>query len=457
MALASYEPAKSVTGLSESPFFHHQYSSVTDAISEPAGNERDLKRVRRLLAEHQLKYFPKRRVNHFQSDVVNVFREYGPCLRDRQYRHKANNVIRANKPIGIGYALAEVNIAELESGWSVPFNVRRVRSGEDEIEVGAAQIKAICERAEFAGCLNINACDSSYGVAKYIGPVSEIENLVSVIRLRHGNKIYETEPKATRGAPQIYGGKYYLIEATDTKSYTGKGGDYQVARRSLFEKEASEKARIERRTKKGRELAIELRRWKGLKMRTKKGHSMKEVEFDVVGIRVLEKASAKRIFKRDVFVAVVGTKREQLKLEEIVDEFYHRFDLEVTNRLMKQNLYLEGYQTPVVEHFDNWTVLVQEAMWLLWTASGEVEEVCSKWQKYSERKKEKGDRPTAAQTRKGLAKLLLTFEKEDFLPKKCKKGRGREKGEKQRPRQRYEVVRKWHREIEISGRSNQKE
>ena len=72
MALASCQTAKSVVALSKSPVFHHQYCSLTDAISNLAKNERELKRVRKLFQEHWLKYFPIRGVNHFQTDVVNI-------------------------------------------------------------------------------------------------------------------------------------------------------------------------------------------------------------------------------------------------------------------------------------------------------------------------------------------------------------------------------------------------
>ena len=180
-----------------------------------------------------------------------------------------------------------------------------------------------------------------------------------------------------------------------------------------------------------------------MKMRSKRGNSMKEVEFEIVGIRVLHRETGERIFKQDVFVAVVGERRHELKIEEIAEVFYHRFDLEVTNRFLKQNLFLENYQTPDIQHLDNWAELATEAMWLLWTASAEVENVCEKWQKYSAPKAEKGERKTPSQTRKGLARLILTFEKEPYLPKKCKKGLGREKGTKFEPRTQYKVVKKW--------------
>ena len=75
MALASYEGAKSVVGLSNSPVFHHQFSSVSKAIANLAKNKHELKRVRKLFREHQQRYFPIKARNYWQTDVVNIFRQ----------------------------------------------------------------------------------------------------------------------------------------------------------------------------------------------------------------------------------------------------------------------------------------------------------------------------------------------------------------------------------------------
>jgi hypothetical protein len=115
MALASYREAKSVVALSKSPVFHHEFSSVFKAIDALAKDKHELKRVRKLFREQWLKYFPVKERNHFQTDVVNIFREHAPCLRNRQYRHRANNVIAGNKPLGIGYGLSLVNLADFQS------------------------------------------------------------------------------------------------------------------------------------------------------------------------------------------------------------------------------------------------------------------------------------------------------------------------------------------------------
>lgn len=260
-----------MVGLSKSPVFHHQYSSVFKAIDALAQNNHELNRVRRLFKEHWLKYFPRRERNYFQTDVVNIFREHSPSLKDRQYRHKANQVIGGNKPLGIGYPLSLVNVADFASSWSLPFDVRRVKSNEDEVEVAAEQIRSICQSQEFDRSLNINAADSSYGVAKYIAQVNEISNLVNVIRLRHGNKVFEGEFQETGGAPQIYGTQYYLIEESGWKEYRKKEKTYLKYLTSIYEKEADECAEIEKRTKKGKRLKIELRRWRAMKMRTRNG------------------------------------------------------------------------------------------------------------------------------------------------------------------------------------------
>jgi hypothetical protein len=389
--------------------------------------------------------------------VVNLFRQYSPCLKGRQYRRRANQVIAGNQPLGIGFGLSFVNLADFQSSWSLPYSVQRIGEHEDEILVAVEQIKRICESEEFLESLQINACDSSYGVAKYIAKVNSISNLVNVIRLRHGNKVDESDYQETGGAPQIYGQQYYLIEASGWKEYRTKKKITRKYLTSIYEKQADEFAEIEKETKKGKPLRIELRRWKGMKMRSKQGNSMKEVEFDIVGIRVFHRETGERIFKQDVFAAVVGERREELSIEEIAEVFYHRFDLEVTNRFLKQNLFLESYQTPDVQHLDNWTVLAQEAMWLLWSASEEVENICEKWQQYSSPKVAKGGRQTPSQTRKGMERLLLTFEQEAYLPKKCKKGRGREKGQKCEPRKRYQVVKKWGELVEIIKNRPQQE
>ena len=105
-------------------------------------------------------------------------------------------------------------------------------------------------------------------------------------------------------------------------------------------------------------------------------------------------------------------------------------------------MFLEGFQTPKKENIENWVLTAQTAMWLLYEAADEVENVSAKWQKYSEPKIKEGEKRTPSQTKKGAERLFLTFEKDGYLPKKCEKGVGRRKGEKQVKRVEYKVEKK---------------
>ena len=67
MAVASYREARSVVAVSKSPVFHHQYSSITKAISNLAKDERELGRVQKLFKGQWLEYFPLSSVNYFQG------------------------------------------------------------------------------------------------------------------------------------------------------------------------------------------------------------------------------------------------------------------------------------------------------------------------------------------------------------------------------------------------------
>ena len=439
MALASFKAAKSVVQLSESPVFHFQFSSISDAVTNFARTAADWFERRQSLQKLFLKYFQWKAIIDWQSDGVSLFREHSKCLKDLQFVHKANTVIRGNKPVGIGYPLLFINLADFANRWSLPFEVEIAGKDTDYVSLAAEKFKVLCEREEFREVLNINTADASFSCPKYLSPTSKIKNLVSITRLRHGKKVCFAERRATRGAPQIYGEDWYLREASGDWSQKRKDETITKYQRSIYEKEPNEQTVVFTKTKKDRELRIEIRRWNEMLMHSSDGFSMKEAEFDLVSFRVLDVKTGDRVFKEDVFVSVLGVGRKRLSLKEVYERFRRRFDLEVTNRFLKQEMFLEAFQTPQKENVENWVLTAQTAMWLLYEASDEVERVSAKWQKYGEPKIKEGEKRTPSQTKKGAERLFLTFEKEPYLPKKCEKGVGRRKGEKQVKRVEYKV------------------
>jgi len=442
MALASFKSAKSVVQLSESPIFHYQYSSISDAITNLARTSAERNERRKLLQRLFLEHFELKPIIDWQTDGVSLFREHSRCLKDLQFVHKANPVVRGNKPIGIGYPLLFINAADFKNKWSLPFEVEIVGKETDYVSLAAKKFARICRRKEFENRLNINTADASFGCPKYLSPTSKILNLVSITRLRHGRKVSFAERKKTLGTPQIYGEDWYLREESGDWSLKKKDKIIKKYQRSIYEKEADEESVVFTQTKKGRELRIEISRWNAQLMHSSDGYRMKEAEFDLVSFRVLDVKLGERVFKKDVFVSVMGVERKRLNLKEIYERFRRRFDLEVTNRFLKQEMFLESYQTPKKDTIENWIMVAQTAMWLLYEASDEVENVSAKWQKYSEPQIKEGEKRTPSQSKKGAERLFLTFEKEPYLPKKCKKGLGRRKGEKQVKRTRYKVEKK---------------
>jgi hypothetical protein len=99
---------------------------ITDAISSLARTKAEYQLVKKEIQRMCLEFFPLESVYDFHSDGVSVFREHSPCLKERTFEHKANNVVYGNKPVGVGYNYSFLNLGESKSSWSLPFDIERV-------------------------------------------------------------------------------------------------------------------------------------------------------------------------------------------------------------------------------------------------------------------------------------------------------------------------------------------
>ena len=168
MAVASFKSAQSVVQLSESPVFHFQFSSISDAVTNLARTSAERLDRRETLQKLFLEHFEMKPIIDWQSDGVSLFREHSKCLKDLQFVYKANTVIRGNKPIEIGYPLLFVNLADFANKWSLPFEVEIVGKETDYVSLAAKKFKEICQRREFQERLNINTADASFGCPRIL-------------------------------------------------------------------------------------------------------------------------------------------------------------------------------------------------------------------------------------------------------------------------------------------------
>lgn len=146
---------------------------------------------------------------------------------------------------------------------------------------------------------------------------------------------------------------------------------------------------------------------------------------------------------RTADAVVCGKNKNQLLPQEAFCEYMQRYGIEPFFRFNKQKLLLDKFQTPDVQHLDNWILVIQLTVFLLFLTAYEAQHTCPKWQKYLPIEKEPSKvRLTIAQARKAAQTLFLTFDKKPFLPVKSKKGKPREKGQTQNKRTWYEVIKK---------------
>ena len=149
VALASYDSAQSVVELSESPLFHHQYSSIRDGIHGVGKTEEEQTKIMatlRSLGLEQISY-TKQDWLLLQTDATGAKKAHSACLEDRQYIKISNNVIKSNKPISIGYPLSLVNVSipPLSNKWSVPISIKRIPSTQSAVECAVEQMAELQE------------------------------------------------------------------------------------------------------------------------------------------------------------------------------------------------------------------------------------------------------------------------------------------------------------------------
>ena len=397
-ALSSTPEARSVVELSLSLYFRRQYRSVHDAIGhlfqpsqpETASEERrawEQKWVR-LIAS----YLPGPEQRQFWllgTDVVPIPRLFADTLEDRTFIHHPNT-LKGNKPVTIGHDYSNlVFFPEKSKGqagpWAVPLIVRRVHSEETGTGVGVEQINTLMkdETLPFHHDLCVHVADSLYSAVTYLGPVAQEEhqNLVNVVRAR-SNRVFHHQPEKETGQsgpghPTWYGERFDLKDPSTW-------GEPDAVEETTFT------------TRKGRAYRVHLQGWHNLLMTGKRNLPMHKYPFTLIRAQVLDE-QGKPVFKHALWLIVIGERRYQLSLVEAWEAYSQRYDIEHYFRFGKQRLLMAAYQTPEVEHEENWGQLVALAQVQLWLARHLAETLPRPWERYLPETESKRTSPSAVQ------------------------------------------------------------
>lgn len=439
-ALSSSPQARSVVELSLSPLFRREYSSVNDAIAhlfqasspDKAGEERRTweRDVARLIG----RYLPapqQRRFWLLGTDVVPIPRPFARTLAERLFVYQPNPVA-GNKPVTIGHPYSVVAcLPEKVRGDDppsvVPLWVRRVRSEEKATIVGAEQLTVLLEddTQPFYGALCIHVADSTYSAVNYLGRVGRYRNLVSVTRVAENRVFYRRFPAEQRdggpGHPRWYG------EPFDLKDSTTWGPPDETATSTTFT------------TKRGRTYQVQLQAWHNLLMRGKRDLPMHLYPFTLIRVVVLDE-QGQPVFKRVLWLIVLGERRGELSLVEARAAYGQRYDLEHYFRFGKQRLLMAAYQTPDAEHEENWLTLVQLATVQLWLARTLAGIRLRSWERYLPQRSTGIASPS--QVQRDWERIIRQIGTPARPPKRRGKSPGRAKGIRLVPRKRHPVVKK---------------
>jgi hypothetical protein len=439
-ALSSNTTARSVVELSLNPLFRREYSSVFDAIDnfvqasslEQAAAERHRKEqeLMRIIAQ-TLPPPQTRKFWLFGTDATSIPRPFASTLPDRGFVYQPNP-IGSNKPVTIGHQLLmlaflpeKTNAAD--PAWIVPLLVRRITTQETETEVGVELVASLMsdETLPFHQDLSVQVQDSRYSIPKFLSPMARYENLVTIARLRSNRVLFrppESIPEEATGPghPTWYGQRFALSDPTTW------GEPDQVAQTTHT-------------SRRGRTYTVYIEAWDPLLMRGQRDAPMHQSPFTLVRIRLLD-AQGRPVFKRDLWLVVMGQRRHALSLLEVYAAYRQRYDLEHFFRFGKQRLLLASYQTPDDEHAAYWWQLVLLAYVQLWLARALVQRMPRPWERYLPQPESGVASPST--TQRDFGRIIGQIGTPAAAPKPRGNSPGRAKGTRLEPRQRQPVVKK---------------
>ena len=143
---------------------------------------------------------------------------------------------------------------------------------------------------------------------------------------------------------------------------------------------------------------------------------------------------------RPMWLSVFGQGRHQLTAEEGWQVYCQRYDLEHFLRFSKQKLLMSAFQTPDVEHEENWVQLTLLAYVQLWAARSLAVNLPRSWERYLPSSVNGHVTPSLMQ--RDFSRIISQIGTPASSPKRRGKFPGRSLGQSQPRRRRHQVVKK---------------
>lgn len=367
----------------------------------------------------------------FAIDVTSQPRQFSPTLQDRGFVYQPN-AIRGNKPVTIGHQYSVLAYLPEKSGsfcppWVVPLSTRRVTTSCDKELVGQEQLQGVIkdQKFDFSDHLSVQVVDCSYSKREYLYESAQNGNLVTVARARGDRTFYrkfqapEDQPLKA-GHPTWYGERFSLKEPDSWHEPDQKAETSFISRR-------------------GKKYKVKIQAWHNMLMRGKDGIAMHKVPFTLLRICCF-KPNGESAFKNDLWLIIVGDRRNEITLLDLYEAYLQRFDIEHYFRFGKQKLLMTAFQSPEVGRDENWWQIVQLAYTQLWLAAPLAQQLPRPWEKYLPRPE--GQIPSPPMVQRDFGRIIRQLGTPANPPKVRHKGAGRSKGQTLPARERHPVVKK---------------
>ena len=143
---------------------------------------------------------------------------------------------------------------------------------------------------------------------------------------------------------------------------------------------------------------------------------------------------------KPMWLIVIGDRREDISPTVAYQSFRQRFDIEHMFRFSKQRLLMRSFQTPDVEHEENWIRLVMLSYVQLWAAKELATHLPRAWERYLKQNNDKIVTPSVVQ--RDFQRIISEIGTPARFPKTRGNSIGRVQGQVQTQRTKQPVVKK---------------
>ena len=420
------QPVSSVQ-VSLNPLFRREYSSLHDAVDNLfVASSPDKAKQERF--EHQQKLMgitaslcpePSRRNFYtFAIDATSQPRKFAVTLEDRGFVYKPNT-ISGNKPITIGHSYSVfVGLPEKENKtappWVIPLSSMRIPTDDKATTIGASQVDLLLKdsNSPFNNKLCVLLGDTAYSAVNFLSKVAGHEDLVTIARVR-GDRTFYRQPDVSStagnaGHPTWFGP---VFKMPDPSTW---GTPDEIGNTTFT-------------THKGQCCHVEIMGWNNMLMNGKRGIPMHPHPFTL--LRILAKDNnGIDVFKNPIWLIVFGKLRHEVSILHSYDAYTQRFDIEHFFRFGKNKLLLDDYQTPIVEHEENWWEIACLAYIMLWAAAPLASNRFHPWARYLfADQNQEGTLPSPSMVQRDMVRIIPMFGTPASPPKTRGKSPGRKK------------------------------